>query len=97
MTGPHRTIGELVSEGAVQSDTMDWLARLLCSEGVNLMEVPDGELERGTPVYVEASADAIAVQRAMARLHIRRLPVVGDETLVGIVDILDLANSESLG
>jgi CBS domain-containing protein len=87
-----RTIGELVPEGSPSSDTMDWLARLLWSEGVNLLEVSDRGLERGTPVYVEASADAIEVQRRMAQLHIRRLPVVGEDTLVGIVDILDLAD-----
>ncbi len=90
-----RTIGSLVAEGPAHTDTMDWLAHLLYQEGTNLMEIEEGELARGTPIYVETHVDALEVQRRMARFHIRRLAVVGEGTLVGIVDLVDLARSQS--
>lgn len=94
MSPPVRSIGSMITEAPAQSDTMDWLARLLSDEGVNLMEISEDALARGTPVYVEAHVDAVEVQRRMARFHIRRLAVIGDATLVGIVDLMDLARSE---
>jgi CBS domain-containing protein len=95
MSSPVRTIGSLVAEGPPHTDTMDWLARLLYEEGINLMEATEGELARGTPVYVDAHVPALEVQRHMAQFHIRRLAVVGEGTLVGIVDLVDLAMRES--
>lgn len=77
------------SEG--QSSTMEWLATLLQDEGVDLMQASEAELVRGTPVFVEAAAGVNEVQRRMAQKHIRRLPVVEDGCLVGIVDLVDLA------
>lgn len=78
------------------STTLSWLAELLRDEGIDLMEASDGALRRGTPVYVDADADVVEVQRRMAESHIRRLPVVKDGQLVGIVDLLDLAQMEDL-
>jgi len=78
------------------SATLAWLAELLRDEGVDLMDASDGALRRGTPVYVHADADVVDVQRRMAQSHIRRLPVVKDDQLVGIVDLLDLARIEDL-
>jgi signal-transduction protein with cAMP-binding, CBS, and nucleotidyltransferase domain len=95
MSPPVRTIGSLVAEGPPHTDTMDWLAHLLCEEGINLMEATDGELARGTPIYVDAHVPALEVQRRMAKFHIRRLAVVGEGTLVGVVDLVDLAMRES--
>lgn len=77
------------SEG--QSSTMEWLASLLQNEGVDLMQASEAELVRGTPVFVEAAAGVNEVQRRMAQKHIRRLPVVEDGCLVGIIDLVDLA------
>lgn len=77
------------SEG--QSSTMAWLASLLRDEGVDLMQASEAELVRGTPVFVEAAAGVNEVQRRMAQKHIRRLPVIEDGCLVGIVDLVDLA------
>ena len=77
------------SEG--QSSTMEWLATLLQDEGVDLMQASEAELVRGTPVFVEAAAGVNEVQRRMAQKHIRRLPVVEDGCLVGIIDLVDLA------
>jgi CBS domain-containing protein len=73
------------------SETLKWLASLLRNEGLNLMAATTSELERGTPVYVEADADLDEVQRRMARNHIRRLPVVDNGHLVGVIDLVDLA------
>ncbi len=77
------------SEGS--TSTMEWLASLLRDEGVDLMQASEDELTRGTPVFVEAAAGVDEVQRRMAQKHIRRLPVVEDGRLVGIVDLIDLA------
>ncbi|MPZ67905.1 MAG: CBS domain-containing protein [Actinobacteria bacterium] len=77
------------SEGS--TSTMEWLASLLRDEGVDLMQASEDELTRGTPVFVEAAAGVDEVQRRMAKKHIRRLPVVEDGRLVGIVDLVDLA------
>src|SRR5688500_10317267 len=60
------------------SSTMTWLAKLLTDEGVNLIHVTAEQLKRGTPVYVESSADVVEVQRLMARHHIRMLPVLAN-------------------
>lgn len=76
------------------SQTLMWLARLLREEGIDLTEAGRPELARGTPVYVEASADVNDVQRLMAREHIRRLPVVDGDRLVGVIDLVDLALRE---
>ncbi|MGH2747813.1 MAG: CBS domain-containing protein, partial [Actinomycetota bacterium] len=73
------------------TDTLKWLASLLRDEGLDLMAATTSELERGTPVYVEADADLDEVQRRMARNHIRRLPVVDNGHLVGVIDLVDLA------
>lgn len=72
-------------------DTMKWLAELLEREGVQLTSVTESELQRGTPVFVEADADVVQVQRLMAKNHIRRLPVVKGGQLVGVVDLVDIA------
>jgi len=95
MSPPVKTIGSVVTDEPAHTETMDRLGRLLYDEGVNLMQVAEDQLARGTPVYVDAEAAAIEVQRRMAQFHIRRLAVVGDGTLLGIVDLMDLARSES--
>lgn len=78
------------------SSTMTWLAKLLTEEGVNLIDVTEEQLKRGTPVFVEASADVLEVQRRMARHHIRMLPVLADGSLIGVVDLVELARRDDL-
>lgn len=78
------------------SDPPIWPVRLLRDEGVNLMNASEFELRRGTPVYVDAGADVLEVQRKMAHFHIRVLPVLDGEEAVGIVDLVDLALHEDL-
>ncbi len=75
---------------------MTWLASLLCDEGMNLMDVTEEELKRGTPVFVQADSDVLEVQRRMAHHHIRLLPVLADGVLIGVVDLVELARREDL-
>jgi CBS domain-containing protein len=92
-------IGELVAPGGwadVSPETLEWLGELLADEGVDLMHATDAQLERGTPVYVRGDAAAVEVQRRMAQRHIRRVPVVEDGQLVGLIDLLELAQSHSV-
>ena len=60
------------------------------------MAADSADLERGTPVYVDADADVLDVQRLMAKNHIRVLPVVRDGKVQGVVDLLELAMREDL-
>lgn len=72
-------------------EALTWLGDLLLSEGVDITDVGTDALERGTPVYVDADADALDTQSLMARLHIRMLPVVKDGLVVGVIDLVELA------
>jgi CBS domain-containing protein len=95
-----RKTGEVVTPGPwgddATSSTMTWLAKLLIDEGMNLMDITEDQLKRGTPVFVEASADVVEVQRRMARHHIRMLPVLSKGALIGVVDIVELARRDDL-
>lgn len=72
------------------------LVALLRSEGLDLSRIQDCEMVRGTPVYVEADADLLEVQKMMARCHIRSVPVLSGERVVGFLDLVDLAGREDL-
>lgn len=50
-----------------------------------------GSLEQGKPVTVDADADADQVLRAMEEHRIRRLPVIENHRLVGMISEADLA------
>jgi CBS domain-containing protein len=94
MRQPTRKVSEVVTSKPwvdPDSDTLEWLAELLHSEGVDLMAATFIQLQRGTPVYVDGEADVLEVQRLMARNHIRSLPVVQDDRVIGIIDLLELA------
>lgn len=93
--GRPAAVGDYIAARTRLSDpdpTLQWLGALLRSEGVDLLDAREAELERGTPVYVSAKADIVPVQRLMARHHIRSVAVVDGGRLVGIVDLVDLAN-----
>ena len=49
------------------------------------------ELARGTPIWVDAQADTDEVLRLMTEYKIRRVPVVENERLVGIISEADIA------
>lgn len=77
-------------------DSRTWLLRLLRDEGKDLMEAEQDELRRGTPVYANAEASLGEVQRRMALNHIRMLPVLGEDSVIGILDLVDLATEDGL-
>ncbi|MFI6867336.1 CBS domain-containing protein [Nocardia sp. NPDC050406] len=52
-----------------------------------------GDLAEGTPILVDANDDVEVVERLMAEHQVRRLPVVEDTRLVGIIAQADLARS----
>jgi CBS domain-containing protein len=79
------------------SQGLEWLARLLLSEGVDLLSATACDLARGTPVYVDARACALEVQRIMAINLIRSVPVVDAGRVIGMIDLVDLALRDDLG
>jgi len=81
-------IREAISTGPLQ---IPELVRLLQTQGANLMTAPLARLARGTPVYVEADADLLRVQRRMAEALVRLVPVLDGSKLLGLVDLVDLA------
>ncbi|MFF8830998.1 CBS domain-containing protein [Streptomyces sp. NPDC015131] len=52
-----------------------------------------GDLAQGDVVYVDADDDAQLVLRRMARHRVRRLPVIEDHRLVGMVSQADVARA----
>ncbi|WP_225829898.1 CBS domain-containing protein [Streptomyces sp. NK08204] len=50
-----------------------------------------GQLEQGKPVTIDAEAEADRVLRAMEEHKIRRLPVIDNHRLVGMISEADLA------
>ncbi|ANZ13780.1 CBS domain containing protein [Streptomyces noursei ATCC 11455] len=50
-----------------------------------------GQLAQGKPVTIDAEADAEQVLRAMEGHRIRRLPVISEHRLVGMISEADLA------
>ncbi|MEV0635690.1 CBS domain-containing protein [Streptomyces sp. NPDC050619] len=59
--------------------------------GHNPAQVTAGEMAQGTPRWIEASADVGDVLREMQEHQIRRLPVIENKRLVGIISEADLA------
>ncbi|MFJ4363759.1 CBS domain-containing protein [Streptomyces chartreusis] len=55
--------------------------------------VTAGEMAQGTPRWIDASADISDVLREMKDHQIRRLPVIEDKRLVGMISEADLARS----
>lgn len=63
------------------------------AEGRNPADVRAGELAQGTIRCVDADADVEQVLRTMERNQIRRLPVLENRRLVGMISEVDLARS----
>ncbi|GAA2227138.1 MULTISPECIES: CBS domain-containing protein [Streptomyces] len=53
--------------------------------------VTAGEMAKGTPRWIDADADVGEVLREMREHQIRRLPVIRDKRLVGMISEADLA------
>ncbi|MGK5695852.1 CBS domain-containing protein [Streptomyces sp. URMC 128] len=54
-------------------------------------EVTAGEMAKGTPRWIDADADVGEVLHEMQEHQIRRLPVIQDKRLVGMISESDLA------
>jgi CBS domain-containing protein len=65
------------------------------AEGLNPAEVPARALAKGTPVFVEAQTPLEDVMQTMADYQIRRVPVVDNKRLVGIISQGDVARIAS--
>lgn len=50
-----------------------------------------GQLAHGTPIWVDVNADATEVMNAMTEHEIRRVPVLEEHQLVGMISEADLA------
>ena len=61
------------------------------ADGIDPRTTTARELAQGTPIWVDASADASEVLRLMEDNKIRRLPVLEDQLLVGMISEADLA------
>jgi len=61
--------------------------------GAGPSTVTVGQLARAEPVAIDPAADAGEVLHRMAENRIRRLPVVDNERVVGIISEADLARS----
>jgi CBS domain-containing protein len=55
--------------------------------------VTTGELAQGKPFYIDADSDVSLVLRTMEEHRIRRLPVIDNHRLVGIISEADLARN----
>ncbi|WP_103530187.1 CBS domain-containing protein [Streptomyces sp. SM11] len=61
------------------------------AKGHDPARVTAGDLAQGTPRWIEAEADVNAVLEEMQTHRIRRLPVVENKKLVGMISEADLA------
>ena len=61
------------------------------AQGVDPATMTAGDLAQGKPVTVDAGAGETEVLRAMEERRIRRLPVIEDHRLVGMISEADLA------
>jgi CBS domain-containing protein len=61
------------------------------ARGMDPRTVTAGRLEQGKPITIDAEADADQILQAMEEHRIRRLPVIDDHRLVGMISEADLA------
>jgi CBS domain-containing protein len=61
------------------------------AEGGDPRSITAREMAQGTPIWVDADADQDEVLRLMQSNKIRRLPVMEDQRLVGMISEADLA------
>jgi CBS domain-containing protein len=61
------------------------------AEGRDPKTTTAGDLAQGKPVWVDAGAEEGDVLRLMEEHHIRRLPVIEEHELVGMISEADLA------
>ncbi|MER7015107.1 CBS domain-containing protein [Saccharopolyspora sp. NPDC000359] len=62
-----------------------------CAEGRDPSEMKAGELAQGKPYWVDAGSDVTKVLSMMEEHQIRRIPVIAEHQLVGMISEADLA------
>jgi CBS domain-containing protein len=62
-----------------------------CAEGKDLATCTAGELAQGEVTWIDAMTDITEVVDVMGREQIKRLPVIEDHRLVGMISEADLA------
>jgi CBS domain-containing protein len=65
------------------------------AEGWNASEKKASELAKGKPIWIDADASVDAAIDLMEKHQIRRLPVITDHKLVGIISQGDIARNYS--
>lgn len=65
------------------------------AEGHDPAKCTAGDLAQGTPRWIDANADVTEVVREMSEHRIRRLPVIENKKLVGMISEADLGRSLS--
>src|SRR5258705_11573682 len=65
----------------------------IIAEGLDPQMTTAGEMARGTPIWVDVEADSDDVLRVMESSAIRRVPVLEEHQLVGMISEADLAVS----
>jgi CBS domain-containing protein len=63
------------------------------AEGGDPAQVQAGDLAQGKPVWVDATAEVREVLTRMEEHHIKRLPVIDNQRLVGMISEADLARN----
>lgn len=71
----------------------DWDISQAVADGRDLEEVRVGDLLSGPPTCAAPDTPVVVALRTMLEQHIHHLPVVGDEGLLGIVDMGDLCRA----
>ncbi|KOU44012.1 CBS domain-containing protein [Streptomyces sp. WM6373] len=61
------------------------------AKGLDPSKVTCGDMAQGTPRWIDADADVTAVLDEMESHQIKRLPVIKDKKLVGMISEADLA------
>ena len=62
-----------------------------CAEGRHPTQMEAGDLAQGAPVWISADANEDQVLELMAENRIKRLPVIEDGRLVGMISEVDIA------
>lgn len=71
------------------------IAVKVVAEGKDPEATEVATLAEGTPIWVEADADVDRAMELMAEYRVRRLPVIEDRKLVGIISQADIAQQAS--
>ena len=69
----------------------------IIAEGLDPQMTTAGEMARGTPIWVDVEADSDDVLRVMESSAIRRVPVLEEHQLVGMISEADRSEERRVG